>query len=169
MFIINFLLEHVSGIIMPIFRRTKTVLLHMVYCSGSAGCDWQRLWGAALQDASTARILQRSAEVDNKHLIVSSCWFYLSSHFAHDARSQEPKVSRNNFDFSMRTMSRTLTPMQWVKTKQDRHCAYKCNIEVHSSNHCCRGKAINVTYFEFVSEPWVSSAQRTCPVVYFHI
>jgi len=29
--------------------------------------------------------------VDNKHLIVASCWFSLSSHFAHDARSQEPK------------------------------------------------------------------------------
>ena len=32
--------QHVSGIIMAIFRRTKTVLLHMVYCSGSAGCGW---------------------------------------------------------------------------------------------------------------------------------
>ena len=32
--------QHVSGIIMPIFRRTKTVLLHMVYCSESAGCGW---------------------------------------------------------------------------------------------------------------------------------
>jgi hypothetical protein len=29
--------QHVSGIIKPIFRRTKTVLLLMVYCSGSAG------------------------------------------------------------------------------------------------------------------------------------
>jgi len=32
-------------------------------------------------------------EVDNIHLIVASCWFSLSSHFAHDARSQEPKTS----------------------------------------------------------------------------
>jgi hypothetical protein len=32
--------QHVSGIIMPIFRRTRTVLLYMVYCSGSAGCGW---------------------------------------------------------------------------------------------------------------------------------
>ena len=32
--------QHVSGIIMPIFRRTKTVLLHLVCCSGSAGCGW---------------------------------------------------------------------------------------------------------------------------------
>ena len=32
--------QHVSGIIIPIFRRTKTLLLHMVYCSGSAGCGW---------------------------------------------------------------------------------------------------------------------------------
>jgi len=29
-------------------------------------------------------------EVDNKHMIVASYWFSLSSHFAHDARSQEP-------------------------------------------------------------------------------
>ena len=30
--------QHVSGIIMPIFRRTNAPLLHLVYCSGSAGC-----------------------------------------------------------------------------------------------------------------------------------
>jgi hypothetical protein len=31
-------------------------------------------------------------EVNNKHPIVASCWFfYLSSHFAHDALSQEHK------------------------------------------------------------------------------
>ena len=29
--------QHVSGIIMPIVRRSKTVLLHLVYCSGSGG------------------------------------------------------------------------------------------------------------------------------------
>ena len=32
--------QHVSGIIMPIFRKTKAQLLHLVYCSGSAGCGW---------------------------------------------------------------------------------------------------------------------------------
>jgi hypothetical protein len=32
--------QHVSGNIMPIFRRTKTVLLHVVYYSVSAGCGW---------------------------------------------------------------------------------------------------------------------------------
>ena len=32
--------QHVSGIIMPIFRRTKALLLHLVCCSGSAGCGW---------------------------------------------------------------------------------------------------------------------------------
>ena len=26
--------------LMPIFRRSKALLLHMVYCSGSAGCGW---------------------------------------------------------------------------------------------------------------------------------
>ena len=33
-------LQHVSGIIMPIFRRTRRVLLHVVCCAGSAGCGW---------------------------------------------------------------------------------------------------------------------------------
>jgi esterase/lipase superfamily enzyme len=32
--------QHISGIIMPIFRRTKTLLVHLVYCSGSAECVW---------------------------------------------------------------------------------------------------------------------------------
>ena len=32
--------QHVSGITMLVFRRTKTVWLHMVYCAGSAGCGW---------------------------------------------------------------------------------------------------------------------------------
>ena len=40
MFIINFYLNMFQGIIMPIFRRTKAQLLHLVYCSGSAGCGW---------------------------------------------------------------------------------------------------------------------------------
>ena len=40
--------QHVSGIIMPIFRRTRRMLLHVVCCAGSAGCGWLRLWGAAL-------------------------------------------------------------------------------------------------------------------------
>jgi len=32
--------QHVSGIIMPIFRRTRRMLLHVVCCAGSAGCGW---------------------------------------------------------------------------------------------------------------------------------
>jgi hypothetical protein len=34
------LFQQISGIIMPIFMSSKIVLLHMVYCSGSAGCGW---------------------------------------------------------------------------------------------------------------------------------
>jgi len=30
--------QHVSGIILPIFRRTRRMLLHVVCCAGSAGC-----------------------------------------------------------------------------------------------------------------------------------
>jgi len=36
--------------------------------------------------------LDVETEVNNKYLIDASCWFFLSSHFAHDARSQEPKA-----------------------------------------------------------------------------
>jgi len=38
MFIIKLLSQHVSGIIMPIIRRTRPVLLHMVFCTVCAGC-----------------------------------------------------------------------------------------------------------------------------------
>jgi len=37
---LSILSQHVSGIIMPIFRRTRSVLLHVVCCVGSAGCGW---------------------------------------------------------------------------------------------------------------------------------
>jgi hypothetical protein len=35
--------------------------------------------------------------------------------------------------------------------KQDRQCKYKRNTEARSRNHCCRGKAISITYSECVS------------------
>jgi hypothetical protein len=36
------------------------------------------------------------------------------------------------------------------KLRQDRQCTYKGNIEERSRNHCCRGKAISITYSECV-------------------
>ena len=37
----HLLSQYVSGIIMPIFRRAKTVFTaYGVYCAGSAGCGW---------------------------------------------------------------------------------------------------------------------------------
>ena len=38
--LLSTLSQHVSGIIMPIFRRTRRVLLHVVCCADSAGCGW---------------------------------------------------------------------------------------------------------------------------------
>jgi len=35
--------------------------------------------------------------------------------------------------------------------KQDKQCICKCNIGVHSHNHCCCGKAGSITYSECVS------------------
>jgi hypothetical protein len=37
------------------------------------------------------------------------------------------------------------------RNKQDRQCTCKCNKKGHSSNHCCHGKAINITYSGCVS------------------
>ena len=78
--------RHVSGIIMPIFRRTKNVLLHMVYCIWctalvlldvvGSGC-----WTLRCRMRAVLASYNVETEVDNKHLIVSSCWFSLSSHF----------------------------------------------------------------------------------------
>ena len=38
--LLSILSQHVSGIIMPIFRRTRRVLPHVVCCARSAGCGW---------------------------------------------------------------------------------------------------------------------------------
>jgi len=34
--------------------------------------------------------------------------------------------------------------------QQDKQCAYKRNIEGPPHNHCCRGKAISTTYYDYV-------------------
>jgi hypothetical protein len=39
---------------------------------------------------------------------------------------------------------------RWDISK-DRQCTYKCNNEERSRNHCCREKAINISYSECVS------------------
>jgi len=70
------------------FRRV------IVFSMGPYSCFslWGRIhadcWGYILNNQHV------ETEVDNKHLIVTSCWFSLSSHFAHDAWSQEPKERR---------------------------------------------------------------------------
>jgi len=47
-----------------------------------------------------------------------------------------------------------LTPRcQWIW--QDRQCTYKRNTEARSSNHCCSGKAISITYWQRVCVPLV--------------
>jgi len=38
-----------------------------------------------------------------------------------------------------------------MHSKHDKQCTYKHNIEVHSLNHCCCGKAISFTHSECVS------------------
>jgi hypothetical protein len=51
-----------------------------------------------------------------------------------------------------------------IKQKQNRQYIYKRNIKVRSRNHCCRGKAINITYSEYVSVvlviQWAAKTRR---------
>ena len=44
----------------PSSGEQDRVLLHVVCCSGSAGCGWQRLWGAALWGVSTVKVTVRT-------------------------------------------------------------------------------------------------------------
>jgi len=60
--LLSTLSQHVSGIIMPIFRRTKTVC----YCMRCAALVLLDVVGSGC--------------VDNTHLTVASCWFSLSLH-----------------------------------------------------------------------------------------
>ena len=68
--------QHVSGIIMPIFRRTKTVLLHMVYCAGSAGCGRMRALLASYNAAPHNRYQPHPAEPE-QYTICSNTVFVL--------------------------------------------------------------------------------------------
>ena len=42
MFIINFCLNMFRASYAPLQENKDRVLLHLVFCSGSAGCGWQR-------------------------------------------------------------------------------------------------------------------------------
>ena len=70
--------QHVSGIILPIFRRTKTVC-YCIWCTALVLLD------VVGSGCGVLRCRMRA-------LTVAYCWFSLSPHFAHDARSQEPEA-----------------------------------------------------------------------------
>jgi hypothetical protein len=53
--------------------------------------------------------------------------------------------------------------------KQDRLCAFKRNFEARSCNHCCSGKAVNVTYSEYVSVALVIPLECACALSYGHL
>ena len=56
------------------------------------------------------------------------------------------------------------------KKKQGRNCTYIRHNEALSLNHCCRGKAIIVTYLECVSVALVIQLlQSPCTVLYCHV
>jgi hypothetical protein len=55
--------------------------------------------------------------------------------------------------------------------QQESQCAYKCNIEARSHNHCCCRKAINISYSECVSVALViqHAMRMSCIIVYCHL
>jgi hypothetical protein len=53
--------------------------------------------------------------------------------------------------------------------KQDRRCTYKRNIEAHSRNHCCLGKAISIIYSECVFVALVYQHAKRNAVLYCHL
>ena len=71
--LLSTLSQHVSGIIMPIFRRPRRVLLHVVCCNTRLG-----LLKMGIMMPETCW-----ESIDNKHLTVASCWFSLSLHDIH--------------------------------------------------------------------------------------
>ena len=46
--------------------------------------------------------------------------------------------------------------MKTLNNNHDWQCTYKRSIEARSGNHCCRGKAISITYTECASVPLVT-------------
>ena len=124
MFIIKRLSQHVSGIIMPSSGDQDRILPHMVFCTVTRGkktvrrdsrsvygchvlrglpplvtvqntiCGNTRSWSPD-DGHNDARNMLRYT-FDNKHLTGCILLVSLSSPYAHDARSQEPKNSDKN-------------------------------------------------------------------------
>jgi hypothetical protein len=46
---------------------------------------------------------------------------------------------------------------------------YKHNIEARLCNHCCRGRAISITYCEYVFVALVIQHAKPCAVLYCHL
>jgi hypothetical protein len=51
------------------------------------------------------------------------------------------------FDTQWKRSKRNFEDWQFYK-QQYRQCMFKYNVGVHLCNHCCSGKAINITYYE---------------------
>ena len=53
--------------------------------------------------------------------------------------------------------------------KQDRQCTYTYNIQARSLNHCCRVRAVSITYSECVSVALGISMQSARKAFYCHL
>ena len=53
---------------------------------------------------------------------------------------------RNLVEYTLAVINPLKTKIKMNHVQLDRQCTYKRNILARSRNHCCRGKAISVTY-----------------------
>jgi len=67
--------QHVSGIIMPIFRRTKALLLHMVCCFGSAGTVLEQCSHPTTQRPTTATNHIRQKQNNTPNAVTGPLFF----------------------------------------------------------------------------------------------
>ena len=62
-----------------------------------------------------------------------------------------------------------MTLVQQKQMEQDRQRTYTQNTVVHSHNHCCLGKAMNMTYSECVSVAWAIQHTKQMPLLHRHL
>jgi hypothetical protein len=86
-----------------------------------------------------------STEVKKLHGWTQHVWNLFLKHSLHEGTNSQNSVLLQVL------CRRVAEPQVSHIMEQDRQCTYKRNIEAHSCNHFCCGKAISITYSERVS------------------
>jgi hypothetical protein len=115
-----------------LFHYSLLKMFRMLVHSSSGACDllWIYLMGCIALVRCVLVLRCGSAGVvwypyagwsttENKHLIVASCWFSLSSHFAHDVRSQEPKDYNITYRVAEKYGSKLQTGLTYLRVSSN--------------------------------------------------